>query len=306
MKSNRPILVLWLSIFLIATMANSQEFEDVQYTPVRVTENIYMLQGAGGNIGCFFGPDGLFLIDDQFAPLHQKLLDKIEDISNGAISGFDDAFLINTHFHHDHTGGNELIGESGGIIFAHENVRQRLSAEQYVPFFDTRNPALKPSGLPVIVFKQDITFHLNGDSLLVFHLEKAHTDGDLAVHFTKANVIHSGDILFTGTYPFIDIDNGGSTEGLIKAVEKLLTLCDDNTIIIPGHGEISNTTELREYHNMLTITRERVRQLQAEGRTLEQVQAANPTAEFDDKFDGFISNNAFVGLLFRDLSNNNR
>ena len=302
MKSRQFVALMCSFMILITNSAYAQDFDKVQYTPVRVTDNIYMLKGAGGNIGLFFGPDGLFLIDDQFAPLHEKLLAQITELSGGAFKDFDNAFLINTHFHHDHTGGNELIGESGGIIFAHENVRQRLTVEQFVPFFDSRSPALKPAGLPVITFSRDLTFHLNGDSLSVFHAPSAHTDGDAIVHFTKANVIHAGDIVFTGTYPFYDLDNGGSTNGLIGAVEQILALCDENTVIIPGHGEISNSAGLKEYLTMLTTTFERVRELVAEGKTLEQVQAAEPTEEFDDKFNGFISNDAFIGLLYRDLN----
>lgn len=302
MKS-RPIMsVLGALIILIAISATAQNLDEVQYRPVKAADNIYMLQGAGGNIGLFFGPDGLFLIDDQFAPLHEKLLAQITELSGGAIKDFDNAFLINTHFHSDHTGGNELIGESGGLIFAHENVRQRLTVEQFVPFFDSRSAAVKRVGLPVITFSRDLTFHLNGDSLSVFHVENAHTDGDAIVHFTKANVIHTGDIVFNGTYPFYDLDNGGSTAGLIGAVEKILSLCNEETVIIPGHGSISNSAELKEYHNMLTTTFERVRELVASGKNLEQVQAANPTEEFDDRFNGFISNDAFVGFLYRDLT----
>ncbi len=302
MRYKSLLMFIFRISILSATLAQAQDLSEVQFKAIKAADNIYMLEGAGGNIGVFFGVDGLFLIDDQFAPLHEKLLAKITEISAGAITGFDDAFLLNTHFHHDHTGGNELIGEAGALIFAHENVRERVAHEHVVPFFKSTNPALKKSGLPVVTFSRDMTLHLNGDSLKITHVENAHTDGDAFVHFTKANVIHTGDLMFKGTYPFYDIDNGGAVVGLISAVEKLISLSDDATIIIPGHGSISNLAELKEYQNMLVTTSDRVRQLIADGKTLEQAQATNPTAEFDEKFNGFISNEAFVGLLYRDLS----
>jgi glyoxylase-like metal-dependent hydrolase (beta-lactamase superfamily II) len=290
--------ILWLGIVPVI----AQDLENVQFTSIKAADNIYMLQGTGGNIGLFFGDDGVFLIDDQFAPLHEKLIAKIKELTGSADIDLGNAFLINTHFHGDHTGGNELLGASGAVIVAHENGRQRLTGESYVPFFDSRNPALPKAGLPVITFSSDITFHLNGDSVRVVHVSEAHTDGDAFVHFTEANVIHAGDILFMQTYPFIDLDNGGSVAGLIGGVEMLLAISDDKTKIIPGHGDMTDRAGLASYHKMLTSTFARVRQFVNEGKTLEQIQAAKPTAEFDSVFAGFISGGAFVGLLHRDLT----
>lgn len=293
-------VVLVLLVGFTAVVA--QDFDEVQFTSIKAADNIYMLQGAGGNIGLFFGPDGVFLIDDQFAPLHEKLVAQITELSGGAATDLSDAFLINTHFHPDHTDGNEIIGESGGIIFAHENVRQRLSVEQFVPFFNSRHPALSAAGLPVITFTRDLTFHLNGDSISVLHLRNAHTDGDAIVHFTRANVIHTGDIVFLQTYPLIDLDNGGSVAGMIGAVETILDLADDQTIIIPGHGNISNRSELVQYHLMLTTIYEKASQMVKDGKSLDEIQAAGISKDFDETCDGFIAHEAFIGLVYRDLT----
>ncbi len=288
-------------LFCITSLL-AQDFDKVQFTEVKATDNIYMLQGAGGNIGLFFGDDGLFLIDDQFAPLHEKLIEMIRQLSLDSVADFSNAFLINTHFHHDHTGGNELIGDAGAVIVAHEKGRERLTVEQFVPFFDSRNPALKRTGLPVITFKSDISFHLNGERVDVIHVARAHTDGDAIVHFTNSNVIHTGDIVFMQTYPFIDLDNGGSVAGTIKGTELILSLSNNNTKIIPGHGNMTDRAGLELYHKMLISTYNQVQQLVTDGKTLDEIQAANPTKEFDEMFNGFISNDAYVGLLYRDLT----
>lgn len=302
MPTRRIGLTIAIIMLLVSVPVFAQDFDNVRLTPVKAADNIYMLQGAGGNIGLFFGPDGIFLIDDQFAPLHEKLIAVIEELVGDSVVDLSDVFLINTHFHPDHTGGNELLGDAGAVIIAHENGRQRLTVEQVIPFFDTRHPALAANGLPVITFSRDITLHLNGDSISVFHVGAAHTDGDAIVHFTKANVIHAGDILFMQTYPFIDLDNGGSVAGVIKATEQLLAIADDRTRIIPGHGNMTDRGGLERYYTMLTMTSERVSEMVAEGKTLEQIQAAKPTQEFDAEFSGFISGDAFVGLLYRNLS----
>lgn len=302
MLSRFAALIIAFVLLIGFVTAVAQNYDDVQYTTVKAAENIYMLQGAGGNIGLFFGPDGIFLIDDQFAPLHPKLIAAIGQLTGDSIPDMTGTFLINTHFHGDHTGGNELMGNAGAIIVAHKNTRQRLSVDQSVPFFDSRNPALPAGALPVITFSRDITFHLNGDSINIIHMSAAHTDGDAVVHFTGANVIHAGDIVFMQTYPFIDLDNGGSVAGTIKAVGILLSLCNNETKIIPGHGNMTDRAGMTQYYKMLTTSLENVRPMVADGKTLEQIRAAKPTQEFDSQFNGFISSDAFVGFLYRELS----
>jgi len=293
----RKALIILALFVPVATIA--QDFDKIQISGVKAAENIYMLQGQGGNIGLFFGHQGIFIIDDQFAPLHEKIVAKIKEITAGTVPDNSITFIINTHFHRDHTGGNELMGKTGAVIVAHENVRKRLSVEQVMPLFNSRNPAMPESGLPVITFNDDVTFHLNGDSVNVIHVGPAHTDGDAIVHFTKANVIHAGDIVFMQTYPVIDLDNGGSVSGMIKATEQITALSNDQTKIIPGHGNLTDKAGLERYHNMLVTTSKNVSNLVEQGKTLEQIVAAKPTAEFDQEFSGFMTPEKFVGILYR-------
>ena len=277
------IFTLFVSITAVA-----QDFDKVQINAVKAAENIYLLEGQGGNIGLFWGKQGIFVIDDQFAPLHEKITAKIKEITGGTVNENANTFVINTHFHGDHTGGNELMGKMGAVLVSHENVRKRLSAEQVNKFFNSTKPPMPEGGLPIITFTTSVTFHLNGDSVNVYHVGAAHTDGDAIIHFTKANVIHTGDIVFTNSYPFIDIDNGGSVSGVIKATELLMSLSDVGTKIIPGHGNLTDKAGLEKYHKMLVTIYGRVSKMQAEGKTLEQIQAAKPTSEFDNDYKGFV------------------
>ena len=303
MRTKQIILVVTAVLILFSfSTAIAQDLDKVQITSVKVTDNIYMLQGAGGNIGLSFGSDGIFIIDDQFAPLHEKLIAVIDELTKGKVSESANTFLLNTHFHFDHTGGNELLGKTGAVIMAHQNVRKRLSVEMNIPFFKSTNPPVPEIGLPVITFEQDITLYLNGDSVNIIYVGPAHTDGDAIVHFSKADVIHGGDILFTSSYPFIDMDNGGSVSGVIAAVEKILKLAGDKTKIIPGHGDLTDKAGLESYRKMLSTIFESVSAMVADGKTLEQIIASKPTADFDAQYDGFISNEAFLGLLYSDLT----
>ncbi|MEE8149477.1 MAG: MBL fold metallo-hydrolase, partial [candidate division Zixibacteria bacterium] len=239
MRTKQIILVVTAVLILTSfSTASAQDFDKIQITSVKITDNIFMLQGAGGNIGLSFGSDGIFIIDDKFAPLHEKLIAVIDELTKGKVSESANTFLLNTHFHGDHTGGNELLGKTGAVIMAHQNVRKRLSVEMNIPFFKSTSPPVPGIGLPVITFEQDITLHLNGDNVNIIHVGPAHTDGDAIVHFSKADVIHGGDILFASSYPFIDLDNGGSVFGVINAVEQILELAGDKTKIIPGHGDL--------------------------------------------------------------------
>ena len=303
MRTNQIMLVVAAVLILTSfSTVIAQDLDKVQITSVKVTDNIYMLKGAGGNIGLSFGSDGIFIIDDQFAPLNEKIIAKIDDLTGSKVSESANTFLLNTHFHGDHTGGNEIMGKSGNVILAHQNVRKRLSVELVVPFFNSTSPPVPEIGLPVITFEQDITLHLNGDSVNIIYVGPAHTDGDAIVHFTKADVIHGGDILFTNTYPFIDLDNGGSVGGFINAVEMILELAGENTNIIPGHGSLTDKAGVLGYHKMLSTILTRVSEMVAGGNTLEEIVASKPTSEFDAQFNGFISNEAFLGFVYMDLT----
>jgi glyoxylase-like metal-dependent hydrolase (beta-lactamase superfamily II) len=282
----------------MAVSIHAQDDEKIQIKTDKVAEGIYMLTGSGGNIGVFAGEDGVFMIDDQFAPLTAKIKAAIAAVSDQPIR-----FLINTHWHFDHTGGNENLGETGSIIVAHENVRKRLTTEQFVEFFQKKVPPQAKAGLPVITFTGGVTFHLNGDEVYVFHVEHAHTDGDAIIHFRHANVVHMGDILFAGMYPFIDLSSGGSINGIIKALNQVLPILNDTTHVIPGHGPLSSTAELIAYRDMLTTVRDRVSKQISKGKTLEDVLTSKPTKEYDKEWGlGMIQPDPFVTILYQDLS----
>ena len=269
---------------------------EVSFTMTEVAQGIYMLKGQGGNIGLSVGDDGVFMIDDQYAPLTEGIRAEIAKITDQPVR-----FLINTHWHGDHTGGNENLGKGGTVIVAHENVRHRMSSDQFMTFFEREVPASSGGALPVITFDSTVTFHLNGDDIRAFHVEHAHTDGDAIIHFPGANVIHAGDVLFNGQYPFIDMDSGGSVNGVIAAIDRILALCDDKTRIIPGHGALANAADLRVYRSMLANVRDRVAVMVAQGKTLEEVQAAGPSAEFDEQWgNGFINPPNFVREIYLD------
>ena len=294
------VLLTLISLLLTVTPAFAQQnFDEVEITTTKLTENVYMLMGRGGNIGVSVGEDGVVLIDDQYAPLTQKIKASVSAISDQPIR-----FVVNTHWHGDHTGGNENLGESGAVIVAHENVRSRLSTEQFMSFFDARTPPAPDAARPVVTFTKDVTLHLNTDDLYIFHVKNAHTDGDSLVHWRVQNVIHAGDLYFASQYPFIDLDSGGGIDGVIAGIERALELANDSTQIIPGHGNLSNKKDLTTYRDMLQTIRTRIQNLIKEGKSFEEILSSKPTAEFDTKWGtGFIEPDVFVEFVYQSLSN---
>lgn len=287
-----------LLLSLATAVAAEDQFKDVEIKTTEVSDGIYMLTGKGGNIGVSTGTDGVFLIDDQFAPLSEKIKSAIAVLSDQPVR-----FLLNTHWHPDHTGGNEIMGKAGTVIVAHNNVRKRLAVDNFIEMFGMEAPAMDITGLPIITFDSSLTFHLNGDEIIVSHVSNAHTDGDSIVWFRKANVIHTGDIYFAGMYPFIDTHSGGSIAGTINALEQVLAMSDDRTVIIPGHGPVSNKSSLFAYTDMLKTISSNIGKMLSGQSTLEQIQAAEPTRDFDGKYgDGFIKNTAFVEMLYKDMA----
>jgi len=233
-----------------------------------------MMMGSGGNIGVSVGDDGVFVIDDQFAPLTDKILAAIAAITAEPVR-----FVFNTHWHGDHTGGNENMGKTGALIVAHENVRQRMSMDQVLerigrPAAET--PASPEGAWPVVTFTEEVTFHLNGDDMHAVYVPNAHTDGDAIVHFVRANVVHMGDTFFRDRFPFIDTATGGSIDGIIAAAGTALALMDADTKVIPGHGALSDRENLVEYRDALRTMRNAVAALMEQGMSLEQIQAARP------------------------------
>ena len=299
MKKKRllGIMIGMLFLALIAPVGHTQDFSKVQIKVIEVKPGIHMLMGEGGNILVSSGTDGVFMIDDQFAPLTEKIKTAIASFTSGPIR-----FVINTHWHLDHTGGNENMGEAGAVIIAHENVRKRLSTDQVLTIFNRTIPALSKKGLPVITFTRDVAFHLNGQRIDVFHIKRAHTDGDAVVFFKGANVIHTGDILFQGMYPFIDIEHGGSISGMIKAANRILGMIDDNTRIIPGHGMLTDKQGLIAYRDVLTKIRDRIQSQIKAGKTLEEIKLSRPTQAFDSKWGGgFMKPDVFVAIVYQSL-----
>jgi glyoxylase-like metal-dependent hydrolase (beta-lactamase superfamily II) len=282
-----------LPILLLVAVARAQDYSQVEIKAETVAGGVWMLTGAGGNIGVCAGPDGVFLIDDQFAPLTEKIRAAVAKISDRPIR-----FLLNTHFHGDHTGGNENLGKAGVLIVAHDNVRTRLSTEQFNAFFNRKTPPAPAAALPVVTFADAVTFHLNGDEIHAFHVPPAHTDGDSVVHFRKANAVHMGDLFFNGLYPFIDTGAGGSIDGMIAAVDLVLGRTDAKTRFIPGHGPLGDRAALQAFRDMLAGVRDRIRPLVEAGKTLEEIRAAKPTAEWDEKWGkGFMKPEQFVGIV---------
>ena len=291
------LALITFAVLPLAAWAQAPDFSKVEIKTEKLSDNTYMLIGAGGNIGVSVGDDGVFIVDDQFAPLTPKIQAAVSRLSAQPIR-----FVLNTHWHFDHTGGNENLGKAGAVIVAHDNARKRLSTEQFIEFLGT---TVKPSphkALPVITFTTDIRFHVNGDDVHVFHVAAGHTDGDAIVHFRKSNVFHLGDLYFNKLYPFIDTTSGGTIEGTVAAVDRVLDLADDNSKIIPGHGPLSNKAELKSYRDMLSTVSDRVRRLMKEGKTLEEVVATRPTAEFDEVWSkGFLPPAKFIEMLWKNL-----
>lgn len=269
-----PLLGVGILLLVAAIPVRGQGMDDVEIETIEVADGVYMLMGRGGNIGVSVGDDGVFLIDDQFAPLTEEILGAIGEITDESVR-----FVFNTHWHGDHTGGNENLGEAGALIVAHDNVRERMSTDQVLQRIGqepTTTPASTPGALPVVTFSEDVSFHINGGELHAFHVEHAHTDGDAIVHFEGPNVVHMGDTFFRGRFPFIDTASGGSIDGLISAVGRALSVMDAETRVIPGHGDLAGREDLRAYADALKEMRAAVADLVAEGMSLEEIQAARP------------------------------
>lgn len=274
--------------------SNAQEadrFAAVEIKAVPLADGVAVLFGAGGNIGVSFGPDGTVLIDDQYAPLTGKIQAAVKALGAEPVK-----YLINTHWHGDHSGGNENLGAAGALIMAHDHVRERLIKG------NAMFPPAAPAALPVITYHDGIKLHLNGDEVRVRHMKHAHTDGDSIIFWKKANVLHMGDLFFHKvTLPFIDLSSGGNARGVLAAAEKALTMADDETQIIPGHGPMATRADLIAYRDMLQSVIVAVEKAQGEGKSLEEVQAMKPAARWDVNPDAFIKGDAFVEAVYKSL-----
>lgn len=291
-------ITLFLSCFLLCfTLQAQRDWSKVEITSKKLSETIYVLYGSGGNIGIAVAEDGVYMIDDQYAPLSEKIQTAIATITDKPIK-----YLVNTHWHGDHSGGNENFGKKGVVIVAHDNVRKRMSTKQ----FRGMGRIVEPSpaiALPQITFTEDLTLHLDTVTAMhIMHVHNAHTDGDSFVYFPNSNVLHMGDTFFKGRYPFIDLSSGGSIDGLIKAVNHALFIVNEDTKIIPGHGTVATRQDLLDYRDVLLTIRQRIKVAMDAGKSLETIQEMNLTKEWDETHgQAFIKPHQIVEFVYKSL-----
>jgi len=283
------VLMSVLGCVAAQTALAQQDWDAVEMKVHPVSGNVSYIEGSGGNIGLFTGDDGVFLIDDQYAPLTDKIVAAIRTVSSEPIR-----FLVNTHMHPDHVGGNENFGKMGTTIFGHDNVRSQMAIAGY-----EEEP-------PLITFSEDMSFHINGETVYVFKTPNAHTNGDVYVKFESSNVIHTGDVYRTTSYPYIDSANGGSFLGTIKAYDLLIEVSDANTKIVPGHGVVSNVGDVRAFRDMMLVIRDRVAAAIRDGKSLEEAQGMGLTSEYDERWDSgrrIGSAATLIASIYADMAN---
>ena len=282
----RSILLTAAALLLFVSHAVSQrDFSSVEFKTVHVAGNIHMLDsGIAGNIGLLVGDDGILMIDDQFAPLAGKIRAATAKISDGKLK-----FLVNTHWHGDHTGGNGIFGKETTIM-AHTNVRKRLSAEQ------------SGAALPVVTFGDSVSLHMNGEDVEIVHFPKGHTDGDSILFFKQSNVVHMGDHFFAGRFPYIDLGSGGNVQGYMDNVKKVIDRSPSGVKIIPGHGPLSTLDDLKEFHVMMVKTTAAVRGHMKDGKSLEEIQKAGLASEWKDWGGGFINQDRWIEIVYNSYS----
>ena len=285
MKRLAYTIVTAIAVCLCIAAWAQRDWARIKIKTTHVAGNIYMLEGAGGNIGVSVGPDGMLLVDDQFAPLAEKIRNALNELGEGPLK-----FLINTHFHGDHTGGNVIFGVEAHII-SHANVRKRLQM---------KSPPQE--ALPVVTFNDSLSIHFNGEEIRVIHFPNSHTDGDSVIFFTGSNVVHTGDLFFSGRFPYVDLNSGGDVEGLIKHIEKFLAELPPNVKLIPGHGPLSDIDDLKTYHQTLLATTDLIRDQIEAGKSLEEIKAAGLPKKWRSWGAGFISTGRWIEIVHRSLA----
>lgn len=278
---------LGLTLSLLGVVQAQQNFDKVEIKSTHVAGNVHMLEGSGGNIGVSVGKDGTLIVDDQFAPLAAKIDEALKKLSPGALK-----FVLNTHWHGDHTGGNAHFGKKAHIV-AHENVRKRLQSKS-----DTA-----PEALPIVTFDHGLSVHFNGEEIRVLALGPGHTDGDAVIHFTKSGVLHMGDQFFNGRFPFIDLGSGGDVAGYLRNVADVLKKIPDDIKIIPGHGPLATKADLQQFHDSIAETLEIVRKAKVAGKSLDQVKADGLPEKFKSWGSGFINTSRWLEIAYNSLKN---
>lgn len=293
----KRFMFTWITT--VASLASAialaqRDMGDVQIKTTHVAGKIYMLEGRGGNIGVSVGQDGILMVDDQFAPLADKIRAALKELGQGKVK-----FVLNTHWHADHTGGNPEFGPQAPII-AHTNVRKRLSTKQHV--LGRSIEPLPKEGLPVITFDDSLSVHFNGEEIRVIHFPHGHTDGDSVIFFTASNVVHMGDDFFNGMFPFVDLGSGGDVEGLAKNVKIVIDQVPPDVKLIPGHGPVGTLADLKDYHNMLIETTDIVRQGIKAGKTLDRIQSQGLPDQWKDWGNGFIKTDRWLDIIYQSLT----
>lgn len=273
--------------------AQQQDFSKVEVKAEHVAGKVYMLTGSGGNIGVSVGEDGLLIIDDQYAPLADKIKAALKGLGEGKLK-----FILNTHWHGDHTGGNEVFGAEAPIL-AHTNVRKRMATEQHI--LGSTTPPSPAKALPVVTYDQSISVHMNGEELQVVHYPHGHTDGDSVIFFTGSNVVHMGDDFFNGFFPFVDLASGGSVQGMAENVAQVLKRLPAGAKVIPGHGKLSDAEGLKAFHHMLVTTTDIVAKEMKAGKSLDDIKKAGLPAEWDSWGKGFINTQQWVEFVYQSL-----
>jgi len=287
-----------LCLFITSTVLAQENFDSVKVTSQKLTDNLYMLMGAGGNLGVLVGPDGTLLVDDQFAPLSNRI--------NGAIKTIDPAeirFLVNTHIHGDHSGGNENFKRMGSTVIAQDNVRKRMSSSAVNSKTKEVTPPRDKDAWPVVTFPTDMSVHINNEDIQLLYFGPAHTDGDVAVWFKSANVMHLGDMFVTYGYPYIDYEGGGSINGFISNLDKILGLMNDQTRVIPGHGPLSKKTDVQKFRDSLADIRDQVLAALKKGKKLEEISGLPIASKYDAVWGGgFLKGKDFVFQIAENLT----
>jgi glyoxylase-like metal-dependent hydrolase (beta-lactamase superfamily II) len=291
------IYTLALLVCFINAVTAQTNYDTVRIRPVKITEQIYMLKGAGGNIGAFIGKEGTLLIDNQFAPLSNKINGAVKTLDPGEIK-----FLINTHLHGDHTGGNENFYKMGVTMVAHDQVRARMMKESFNARANRTTPPRDKEAWPAITFADKLNFHLNDEDIVLHHFDIGHTDGDVIVQFTKANVVHTGDAFVRYGYPFIDLSSGGGVNGFINTLDKILSIIDDNTKVIPGHGEVASKADVKKVRDAIVDIRDQVAAALKKGKKPEDMAALGITDKYEAEYGkGFVKGKDFVLMVAENL-----